>query len=136
MSTKAEKLVQELHKKGVLKMKEILYFGISKEYIRELIAKGLIERISRGYYRLPDYEYTAMQSIAEISKQVPKGVICLLSALRLHGLRPKILLKCGLPLIDDQGNLKSTEQQRFAMCGFLKRRLPLVSKRRKLTIKR
>ena len=85
MVTKAEKLVQELQKKGVLKTKEILNFGISKQYICELTAKGVIERISRGYYSLPDYEYSAMQSIAEVSKQVPKGVICLLSALRFHG---------------------------------------------------
>ncbi len=84
MITKAKKLVQELQKKGVLKTKEILNFGISKEYIRELTAKGLIERISRGYYSLPDYEYSAMQSIAEISKQAPKGVICLLSALAFY----------------------------------------------------
>lgn len=85
MATKAEKLVQELRKKGVLKTKEILKFGISKQYICELTARGVIERISRGYYSLPDYEYSVMQSIAEVSKQVPKGVICLLSALRFHG---------------------------------------------------
>lgn len=84
MKTKAEKLVDVLQKKGVLKTKEILEFGISKEYLRELTNKGLIERISRGYYMLPDYEYSAMQSLAEVSKQVPKGVICLLSALRFH----------------------------------------------------
>jgi predicted transcriptional regulator of viral defense system len=85
MITKAEKLVQELRKKGVFKTKEILDFGVSKEYLRELTDKGLVERISRGYYSLPDYEYSTMQSIAEVSKQAPKGVICLLSALRLHG---------------------------------------------------
>lgn len=85
MITKAEKLVQELRKKGVLKTKEILDFGVSKEYLRELTAKGLVERISRGYYSLPNSEYSAMQSIAEVSKQAHKGVICLLSALRLHG---------------------------------------------------
>ena len=85
METKAQKLVNELNQKGVLKTSEILEFGISKEYLRKLTASGLIERISRGFYTLPDYEYSTMQSIAEVSKQVPKGNICLLSALRLHG---------------------------------------------------
>ena len=84
MKTKAEKIIELLQNKGVLKTKEILEFGISKEYLRKLTNKGLIERISRGYYMLPDYEYSAMQSLAEVSKQVPKGVICLLSALRFH----------------------------------------------------
>jgi predicted transcriptional regulator of viral defense system len=85
MGTKAEKLVRELQKKGILKTKEILDVGISKEYLRKLTAKGVIEKVSRGFYMLPDYEYSAMQSLAEVSKQIPKGVICLLSALRFHG---------------------------------------------------
>lgn len=41
-------------------------------------------RVGRGLYRLPDAEVTAHHGIAQASKIVPKGVICLLSALRFH----------------------------------------------------
>ena len=85
MEYKAEKLVSELKKRGVLKTQEILKLGISKEYLRKLHKKGMINRIARGFYVLPSYEFSAMQSITEVSKQVSKGVICLLSALRFHG---------------------------------------------------
>ena len=84
MEYKVEKLVAQLQKRGVLKTQEILELGISKEYLRKLHAKGNIERIARGFYVLPGYEFSEMQSIAEVSKQVPKGVICLLSSLRVH----------------------------------------------------
>ena len=41
-------------------------------------------RIGRGLYSLPDVEATVYHGIAQASKVVPKGVICLLSALRFH----------------------------------------------------
>lgn len=85
MKYKSEKLVAELKKRGVLKTQEILKLGISKEYLRKLHKKGKVNRIARGFYVLPNYEFSAMQSITEVSKQVSKGVICLLSALRVHG---------------------------------------------------
>lgn len=37
-------------------------------------------------YYLPDAELTEHRSLAEAAKRVPKGVICLLSALRFHEL--------------------------------------------------
>ena len=78
METKAEKLVRELRKNGILRTKEILDIGISKEYLRKLTARGVLEKVSRGFYRLSNDEYSAMQSLAEVSKQIPKGVICCL----------------------------------------------------------
>jgi len=85
MEKKAEKLIVELRKRGVLKTEEIQQLGISREYLRKLHQQGKVNRIARGFYVLPDYEVSAMQSIAEAAKQVSEGVICLLSALRLHG---------------------------------------------------
>lgn len=84
MGFKAEKLFAELKKRGVLKTQEILKMDISKEYLRKLHKEGKVNRITRGFYVLPNFEFSAMQSISEVSKQVSEGVICLLSALRLH----------------------------------------------------
>ncbi len=84
MKNKANKVINELKNRGILKASEILQLGISKEYLRKLCLQNQITKIARGYYVLPDYEFTDMQSIVEVSKQIPKGVICLLSALRVH----------------------------------------------------
>ncbi len=51
-----------------------------------LLRAGMIERVGRGLYVLPDADVTEHHSLAEASKLVPHGVVCLLSALRFHGL--------------------------------------------------
>ncbi len=84
MESKAEKVINAIKTRGILKASEIIELGISKEYLRKLCLQGVIAKLTRGYYVLPDYEFSAMQSIVEVSKQTPKGVICLLSALRVH----------------------------------------------------
>lgn len=48
--------------------------------------RGLIERVGRGLYQLPGAPLTERQHFAEAALRVPGGVICLLSALRFHGL--------------------------------------------------
>ena len=45
---------------------------------------GKLERVARGLYGLPGAEISEHRSLAEVSARVPKGVVCLLSALRVH----------------------------------------------------
>lgn len=71
---------------GVARPAELARHGISREYLRLLVAKGLVERIGRGLYSLPDAELSENHSLVEASKRVPRGAVCLLSALRFHGL--------------------------------------------------
>jgi predicted transcriptional regulator of viral defense system len=49
-------------------------------------ARGSIERVARGVYGLPGVVLSEHHSLAEASRLVPGGVVCLLSALRFHGL--------------------------------------------------
>jgi len=84
MENKAENVINALEARGILKASEILKLGISREYLRKLHTQKTVAKIARGYYVLPDYEMTGMQSISHVCKQIPKGVICLLSALRVH----------------------------------------------------
>lgn len=51
-----------------------------------MIEKGLVRRLGRGLYQLPDASLDAHHSLAEAAKMVPKGVICLVSALAFHEL--------------------------------------------------
>jgi predicted transcriptional regulator of viral defense system len=52
--------------------------------------KGLILRLSRGLYQLPDAAVDTNHSLAEAAKSVPKGVVCLVSALAFHELTDTI----------------------------------------------
>lgn len=60
--------------------------GVSRTQIRRLVGQGAIERVGRGLYRDPGAQPTERSDLAQAARLVPGGVICLLSALRFHGL--------------------------------------------------
>lgn len=60
--------------------------GIPRAELRRLVETGVIERIGRGLYKLPGVVLTEKHSLAQASRLVPRGVVCLLSALRFHDL--------------------------------------------------
>lgn len=69
---------------GVIRPRDLLLLGLAPENVHALAKRGLLVRIGRGLYTLPDFEWTENHSLVEVSKAVPRGVVCLLSALRFH----------------------------------------------------
>jgi predicted transcriptional regulator of viral defense system len=68
----------------VLRAREVAAHGIDRKYLTLLEREGEIERVSRGTYVLADADLTQHQSLAEAAARVPRGVVCLLSALLFH----------------------------------------------------
>lgn len=60
--------------------------GLPHSLLFQLQRQGRLERVGRGLYRLPGHDTTEHSSLAEACKRVPRGVICLLSALQYHNL--------------------------------------------------
>jgi predicted transcriptional regulator of viral defense system len=60
--------------------------GMTRDQIRTLIGRGAIERAGRGLYRMADAEPTENYSLAMACARVPVSIVCLLSALRVHGI--------------------------------------------------
>lgn len=58
--------------------------GINYGQLQGLVAKGEVERVARGLYRLTSAEPTERYSLAAVCAQVPRSVVCLLSALVVH----------------------------------------------------
>jgi predicted transcriptional regulator of viral defense system len=75
---------------GVLRLREIVDAGIAEETIARLVRRGEVIRLTRGLYQLADHKVAAAHSLVEATKQVPRGVICLLSALQYHGLTTQL----------------------------------------------
>ncbi len=69
---------------------------------------GVLERPSRGVYVLADAEVTEYHSLAEACKRVPHGVVCLLSALRIHELTTQAPFEVWLA-IDRKARLPKVE---------------------------
>jgi predicted transcriptional regulator of viral defense system len=57
---------------------------LPREHLLRLVRKGQLVRLSRGIYSLPGGRSTEHHSLAVVSKQTPRSVVCLLSALRFH----------------------------------------------------
>jgi predicted transcriptional regulator of viral defense system len=81
-----KKALSLLKRRGLVRAKELAEQGMSRDVLRPLVKSGEVVRIARGLYALPDADVTENSSLAEVSKKVPHGVVCLLSALRFHGL--------------------------------------------------
>lgn len=79
----ALKLVRRL---GIVRPMDLERHGIPRRHLYQLQQQGLIERQSRGVYVAREHALTAEHSLAQVAKRVPAAVICLLTALRLHGL--------------------------------------------------
>jgi predicted transcriptional regulator of viral defense system len=72
--------------KGLVRPRDLLAKNIPRDYLDRLHRRGLIERISRGVYAWPGADLGENQTLAEAARQVPRGIICLLSALQFHGI--------------------------------------------------
>ena len=75
-----------MKKAGIARTGDFEKHGISRTELRRLQDRGIVERVGRGLYTLPKAVLTELHSLAEASRRAPGGVICLLSALRFHGL--------------------------------------------------
>jgi predicted transcriptional regulator of viral defense system len=71
---------------GLVRPRDLVSRGIPRVTLTRLVRAGQLERIGRGLYALPSRDVTEHQGLAETAKRVPRGVVCLLSALRFHGL--------------------------------------------------
>jgi predicted transcriptional regulator of viral defense system len=88
-----------LSERGILRLVELREAGVTAATMSRMERVGEVIRLSRGVYQLPDAELDPNHSLAEAAKRVPKGVVCLVSALAFHGLTdqlpPKVWMAIG-----------------------------------------
>lgn len=75
---------------GMLRMADAVRLGIHRNTLYRMVDEKLIERISRGLYRLTDAEPLGNPDLVAVTAKVPDGVICLISALAFHNLTTQI----------------------------------------------
>ena len=75
-----------LREQGVIRPQDLKKRDISLSSLYWLHQQGQVVRAGRGLYMLPDFEATENHSLAEACRRVPHAVVCLLTALRFHGL--------------------------------------------------
>jgi predicted transcriptional regulator of viral defense system len=84
--TDRNRLLGLARRRGVITTRETASAGIHSQQLTRLVADGVLERIARGHYQLAERPVTEHHGLAVVARAVPRGVICLLSALSVHGI--------------------------------------------------
>lgn len=82
--TNEQAILHLAHERRLLRARDLHEQGFPTIVLTRLVSAGKLERIARGVYSLPDQPICEHRSLAEAAIRVPRGVVCLLSALRVH----------------------------------------------------
>jgi len=74
----------------ILRTSQAIQLGIAPRTLYALYEAGLLVKITRGVYRLAEAEPLSNSDLIQVSLRIPKGIICLISALSYHNLTTQI----------------------------------------------
>ena len=106
--TKRNRILRMFKTTRVLRPRDVEAAGISRAYLAKLYAAGALNRTGRGLYVLADDEPSEQRSLVEACRRVPRGVVCLLSALQFHGLTTQAPFEVWLA-IDEKARLPKVD---------------------------
>jgi predicted transcriptional regulator of viral defense system len=86
MKSSIRQLAAAVRSKVILQPRDFARLRIHPQEISRLVGKGQLIRVGRGRYVLPQAEHSENLGLALVAAAVPKSVVCLLSALRFHGI--------------------------------------------------
>jgi len=83
-TTHEQQVLRLARARTLLRARDVTQQGLPTIALTRLVQAGKLERVARGLYGLPGAAISEHRSLAEVSARVPRGVVCLLSALRVH----------------------------------------------------
>lgn len=89
-STHAQRALDLASQKVLLRASDLGAIGAPRVVLTRLAAAGLLEKVGRGLYRLPDAHVSEFESLGTIATKVPQAVFCLLTALQFHELTTQL----------------------------------------------
>ena len=87
-----------LEEHGIMRLAELRSAGVTAATVSRMARAGEVIRLARGLYQLPDAPFDTSHSLAEAAKRLPKGVVCLVSALAFHGLTDQLPKKVWMAI--------------------------------------
>src|SRR6266545_7397246 len=84
--THRQRLIRLARHRSALTAKEVTRAGIHSQQLSRLVSEGRLERIARGLYSVSENPVTENHGLVVVAQAVPRAVVCLLSALSLHGI--------------------------------------------------
>jgi len=84
LNTKRQQVIDFAKKHSVVRPRDLAELSLPKDYLNQLYQEGIFLKLGRGLYQYPEQAISSHQSLVEVAKLAPKGVISLLSALSFH----------------------------------------------------
>lgn len=85
-SAQQNRVLAIVREMGIARSQDLRAQEVHPQQLVRLTAAGVLVRVGRGLYALPDADLTERQSYIEACARFPTGTLCLLSALRFHEL--------------------------------------------------
>jgi len=82
--TRTERTLELVMRMGLVRPKDLAQHDIPPIYLRRLVQRGQLVQPARGVYAIAGHEPTLHHSLATVCKRIPRGVVCLISALAYH----------------------------------------------------
>jgi predicted transcriptional regulator of viral defense system len=89
LTTRA-RAVEVARARGIARTRDFDAAGVARSALKRMCDERVLMRHGRGLYQLADAELAAAHSLAEMARAVPRGTVCLLSALLFHGLTTQL----------------------------------------------
>lgn len=97
-SSQRDLAVAHLQATGMARLGELVGQGVTAATVSRLEREGVVTRLARGLYQLADAPLDVHHTLAQASKLVPRGVICLTSALAFHRLTDHVPVKVWMAI--------------------------------------
>ncbi|MBQ0920569.1 type IV toxin-antitoxin system AbiEi family antitoxin domain-containing protein [Hydrogenophaga aromaticivorans] len=88
--THTQRVLDLAGQRGLLRASDLDAIDAPRVVLTRLSAAGLLERVGRGLYRLPDAQVSEFESLGSVAAKVPQAVFCLLTALQFHELTTQL----------------------------------------------
>ena len=76
-----------IQRKGAVRSRELVDAGVARVQLSRLVAAGELIRLARGVYTAPGVALPGSEEgVLVVAERIPEARLCLLTALRLHGL--------------------------------------------------
>ena len=96
--TTQQEVLAFVRRHAAVRPRDLEAAGYSRMWLTRLVRSGDVERVRRGVYVAVDAEWTENHAFAEVAKQAPHGVVCLLSALQYHELTTQLPFEVWIAL--------------------------------------
>lgn len=86
MESSHQSILDLAAQRGLIRQRDLNERRLPTVALTRLVRQGLLQRVGRGLYAIPDRPISEHGALAEVARKHPQAIVCLLSALRFHDL--------------------------------------------------